>query len=392
MIVGWMTCGVRAPEMMVDICERERELYYCRRMKEHRMHSGSVEKSQETPPFLHLSESERAFFLITAVRRFKNRAIMLASLAPVLRVAAAPSRVSQPLATLGAATALGLLRHPSADGSKIAAQLSESQVQVVTALLDYAWMALTAAVVAVLFGVHRGALAAAASCTVLGVASVAILQYRETLHFWLLSSRLPRCKQRPLQLKSHWYIFQTAAASMFSYFAMHQLSIVYFTPPTLTLSFWLSGLAVASKCRRARLWLMSTLDSIRAHSVWAILRPPRASRPLLPRAPARVPPPAKVLPPAPPAPRAHQVGPEPTRLPHRPARSAHRERRRTLPPLWPPACPRLPGWHPLVCGCSAHVCSTGTRAPVLHTRARPCKTAGGRSLARTGATMGASTA
>lgn len=26
MIVGWMTCGVRAPEMMVDICEREREL------------------------------------------------------------------------------------------------------------------------------------------------------------------------------------------------------------------------------------------------------------------------------------------------------------------------------------------------------------------------------
>ena len=114
-----------------------------------------------------------------------------------------------------------------------------------TQLLDYAWMLLTAAVVSQLFGVRRsmGAWAAAGACTSLGAASVAILQYRETVNFRLLSNRVPRCKRRPLARKTYYYIFQTAAASMVSYFAMHQLSIVYFTAPALTASFWLSVFA-----------------------------------------------------------------------------------------------------------------------------------------------------
>lgn len=137
--------------------------------------------------------------------------------------------------------ALGLTRHPpNADISSIA--FSDSQLWMVTQFLDYGWMLITAAVVSLLFGIRRnmGAVAAAGACTTLGFASVAILQSRESMHFWLLSARLPQCKRRPLKRKSYYYIFQTAAASMVSYFAMHQLSLVYFTPPALTLSFALS--------------------------------------------------------------------------------------------------------------------------------------------------------
>ena len=135
---------------------------------------------------------------------------------------------------------LGLTRHPGAARRAAATTLSDSQLWIATQLVDYAWLTLVAGVVSLLFGTHRGTAAAAAACTALGFASVAILQYRETCHFWLLSHKIPRCKLRPLPRKSHWFIFQTAAASMLSYFVMHQLAIVYFTPPALTLSFCIS--------------------------------------------------------------------------------------------------------------------------------------------------------
>ena len=164
-----------------------------------------------------------------------------------------PPTINPPLATLEMAmrhhasspnwllTLLGLTHQPaSASSATASTNFSDSQLWLVTQFMDYGWMILTAGVVSVLFGVHRSAVAAAAACAALGFASVAILQYREIAHFWLLSDRIPRCKQRALPSKSHAYVFQTAAASMLSYWVMHQTSVVYFTPPALTLSFWLS--------------------------------------------------------------------------------------------------------------------------------------------------------
>ena len=84
------------------------------------------------------------------------------------------------------------------------------------------------------------ALALAASCAALGVASVAILQYREVLHFRFLADRIPKAKRRALPERSFPLIFQTAAASMVSYGTCAKLGLVYFTPPSFTLSFWLS--------------------------------------------------------------------------------------------------------------------------------------------------------
>ena len=134
---------------------------------------------------------------------------------------------------------LGLARRPSA-GSGVGAALSDSQLWIATQVLDYAWVLGLGAVVSLLFGSPRGTWAAAAACTALGLASVALLQHRETGYFYLLAHKVPRCKQRPLERESYWFIFQTAVASMFSFFLMHELAIVYFVPPTLTLSFWLS--------------------------------------------------------------------------------------------------------------------------------------------------------
>ena len=141
----------------------------------------------------------------------------------------------------GLPRALGLMRpNPNIAAAPPSSTLLDWQLWLVTQLLDYAWMLLTAAVVSILFGVRRGATAAALACTSLGFASVAILQHREVLNFWILADRVPHSKRRPLPAKSHRFVFQTAAASMLSYFAMHQTALVYFTPPALTLSFWLS--------------------------------------------------------------------------------------------------------------------------------------------------------
>jgi hypothetical protein len=125
---------------------------------------------------------------------------------------------------------------------------SDTQLWLATQVVDYAACCLTALTVSMLFDETVSAtkhtpLRLAASCAFLGLASVMILHCREWVHFSLLGSRLPACKNQKLAKRTHWYIFQTATLSMVSYFTMTQLSCIYYTPPTLTSSFWLSTFA-----------------------------------------------------------------------------------------------------------------------------------------------------
>ena len=80
----------------------------------------------------------------------------------------------------------------------------------------------------------------AAACALLGALVVAVLSARERVYFALFADRLPRCKQKPLAAKTTWYLFQTGSASMLSIFAMHKSSLIFWTPPANTLSYWFS--------------------------------------------------------------------------------------------------------------------------------------------------------
>ena len=122
------------------------------------------------------------------------------------------------------------------------AQRPDEHLWLKTQLIDYTWLGLLALVVTTLFGrtAELSTVGLAASCAALGVASVAILQYREVLHFRFLADRIPKSKRRPLPERSFPLIFQTAAASMISYGTCAKLGLVYFSPPSFTFSFWLS--------------------------------------------------------------------------------------------------------------------------------------------------------
>lgn len=114
-------------------------------------------------------------------------------------------------------------------------------------LIDYASMGLTALAVSLLFDESSAknlpftALRQAVASAVLGFASVTILHHRELAHFSLLTAhgKLPECKRQPLAKRTHFYIVQTAAISMLSYWMMTQLSIIYYKAPSLSLEFWL---------------------------------------------------------------------------------------------------------------------------------------------------------
>ena len=136
--------------------------------------------------------------------------------------------------------ALGLTHAPRDTGH--AHRPDDSNLWLKTQLIDYGWLALLALVVTALFGrtAELSTVALAASCAALGVASVAILQYREVLHFRFLADRIPKSKRRALPERSFPLIFQTAAASMISYGTCAKLGLVYFSPPSFTFSFWLS--------------------------------------------------------------------------------------------------------------------------------------------------------
>jgi hypothetical protein len=115
-----------------------------------------------------------------------------------------------------------------------------------TQVMDYAWMCTVALVVSWLFddtAQQFSSLRRSAACCALGLASVAILHGRERVHIWLLGERLPLCKRVALPHKVHPYLFQTAAASMASYYVMHATGVVYYRPPELSLHFWCSVFA-----------------------------------------------------------------------------------------------------------------------------------------------------
>ena len=135
--------------------------------------------------------------------------------------------------------ALGLTHAPRVEPSH---RPDDSHLWLKTQLIDYSWLGLLALVVTALFGrtAELSTVGLAASCAALGVASVAILQYREVLHFRFLAGRIPKSKRRALPERSFPLIFQTAAASMVSYGTCAKLGLVYFSPPSFTLSFWLS--------------------------------------------------------------------------------------------------------------------------------------------------------
>ena len=98
-------------------------------------------------------------------------------------------------------TALGLTHAPR---TVDLAQRDDSHLWLKTQLIDYSWLALLALVVTALFGrtAELSTVGLAASCAALGVASVAILQYREVLHFRFLADRIPKSKRRALPERS----------------------------------------------------------------------------------------------------------------------------------------------------------------------------------------------
>lgn len=112
-----------------------------------------------------------------------------------------------------------------------------------TQCLDYVWFACVAFTISRLFGGpgrQHSTLGLTRACTALGVISPAVLEARERVNFWLLADRLPRCKRTRLSRATHWYVLQTAAASMSSFFLLYKYDLIYYEPVVATPAFWLS--------------------------------------------------------------------------------------------------------------------------------------------------------
>ena len=111
-----------------------------------------------------------------------------------------------------------------------------------TQILDYAWAGAVMCAVSNLFGgdqtVVYDTLSLARACALLGFAAVGILHARERVYFWLFADRIAHCKHKSLSKKTLWYILQTSALSMSSFFLMYKYDIIYFKTPNVSISFW----------------------------------------------------------------------------------------------------------------------------------------------------------